>query len=71
MTDWGERAILMCMKHEKPDDISLWIEPPSPDDVPEPGYDEWLEAELAQALAEADAGLLVSLSEVKKEFGLE
>jgi predicted transcriptional regulator len=60
------------MKHDdKLDDIRAWIEPPSPDDVPEDGYDEWVEKDIAQGLADAEAGRLTPLNEVKKEFGIE
>ena len=57
------------MKHDdKLDDIRAWIEPPSPDDAPEDGYEEWLEEEIARGLADAKAGRLTPLSEVKKQL---
>ena len=59
------------MKHDKHEDIRTWIEPPAPDSEPEDGYEEWLEASIKRGLADAKAGRVVSLSDMKKEFGLE
>ena len=33
-----------------------WVKPSSPDDPVEPGYDEWLAAEIEAATAELEAG---------------
>lgn len=59
------------MRIEKQADIDRWIKPDGPEVQPEPGYDEWLAAEIAAGIAELDAGKVVTLGALKKEFGLE
>ena len=59
------------MKHDKHDDIRIWVEPPSPDDEPEEGYDEWLSEEIQRGRTDIAAGRFVTLEELKKEFGFE
>ena len=59
------------MKHEQPHDLRLWIEPPSPDDEPEPGYEEWLAEEIEKGRADFAAGRFVTLDQLKKELDLE
>lgn len=51
--------------------VDDWINPPSPDTRPEPGYDEWLAAEIEAAIREADEGKLTPIEEVRRKFGLE
>ncbi len=69
----GNGARYVCgMKQEKPeDDIRSWIEPPAPDEEPEPGYDEWLAEEIERGLADIAAGRTITLEELKRELGLE
>ncbi|MGP3699443.1 hypothetical protein [Rhodobacter sp. NSM] len=52
-------------------DVEHWLKPARPEDAAEPGYDAWLEAEIAAGTAELDAGRVATLEQVKKEFGLE
>lgn len=52
-------------------DSKLWHEPPVPTDAPVPGYDAWLETELAAGIADSDASRVTSLDDIRKEFGLE
>lgn len=59
------------MRTDRQTDVDRWIRPPRPGDRPEPGYDEWVEAEIAAGIAELEAGQFVTLAEVMKEFGLE
>jgi hypothetical protein len=59
------------MRIDKQADIDLWIKPARPENRPEPGYEEWLQAEIEAGLAELDQGKVVTLADVKKEFGLE
>ena len=49
----------------------LWHQPPAGVDQPAEGYDDWLKAELAKGLADAQVGRLTPLEKVRKEFGLE
>lgn len=59
------------MRIEPKTDIDRWINPPSPDDQPEPGYEEWLKAEIAEGIAQLDAGKGIPAEEVWKSLGLE
>lgn len=59
------------MRIDKSSEIDRWIKPARPEDKPEPGYEEWLAAELEAGIAEADAGKVVTLAALKEEFGLE
>lgn len=59
------------MRIDKPADITRWTTPDGPEVQPEPGYDEWLEAEIAEGIAQLDAGKVVTLDQLKAEFGLE
>ena len=54
-----------------PDDLDRWLRPDQPGDAADPGYDSWLEAELAAGLEDVRAGRVVPLEVVLKEFGLE
>lgn len=56
---------------EKPADIESSLRPTRPDDLPEPGYEEWLAEEIAAGIAELDAGQSVTLDAVMRELGLE
>ena len=56
---------------EKHTDVEHWLKPARPEDAAAPGYDAWLEAEIAAGIAELDAGRFATLEQVKKEFGLE
>lgn len=51
--------------------VDDWINPPSPDAEPEPGYHEWLAREIEEAIREADEGKLTPIEEVRRKFGLE
>ena len=59
------------MRIEKKADIDRWTKPDGPEVQPEPGYDEWLEAELAAGIAELEAGKGISAAELWKSLGLE
>lgn len=59
------------MRIEKHADIERWIRPPQPEDKPEPGYEEWLAAEIEAGIAELDAGTGMPADEVWKALGLE
>ena len=50
----------MRAPHITPSDIDAWIDPPAPEAPKAPGYDEALAAALAEALADADAGRVMS-----------
>jgi hypothetical protein len=58
-------------KPAKPSDIREWIDPPSGDEPPVPGYDAWLKQDIAAGLADIKAGRVHSLAAIRKEFGLE
>jgi hypothetical protein len=53
-----------------PADVDRWLRPDLAGEVPEPGYDEALEADLAAGLEDIKAGRVVPLEDVFKEFGL-
>ena len=53
-----------------PADLDRWLRPDRPGDAPDPGYDAWLEAELAAGLEDVSAGRVVPIEDVLKEFGL-
>ena len=55
----------------KPKSVEDWINPPSPDAEPEPGYNEWLAREIEEAIKEPDEGKGTPIEQVWKEFGLE
>ena len=59
------------MRIERPADIEGWTKPAIPDGPPEPGYEAWLAGEIADGLAELDAGEGVPAEEVWRAFGLE
>ena len=42
-----------------------------PEVAPAPGYDAWLAAELAFGMADLNAGKIVPLADIRKEFDLE
>lgn len=54
----------------KPAPATLWT-PPTEAEPPVPGYDAWLDAELARGLADLDAGKSTPLADLCKEFGHE
>ena len=54
----------------KPAPAALWT-PPATTEPKQPGYDAWLDAELAQGLADLDAGRSMTLEDLRKEFGHE
>ena len=57
------------MKIDTPADIDRWLKPDGPEVQPEPGYDEWLAAEIAEGIAELDAGKGIPIAEVWKSLG--
>ena len=59
------------MRIEKHTDVERWIRPARPEDRPEPGYDEWLAAEIEAGLAELESGKGLPAEEVWKVLGLE
>jgi hypothetical protein len=58
-------------KPAAPSDLREWIDPPAAGDTPVPGYDAWLEADIAAGLADLKAGKTLSQSAIRREFGLE
>lgn len=59
------------MRIENHADIERWIRPAKPEDQAEPGYAEWLAAEIEAGIAELDAGKGIPADEVWKALGLE
>ncbi|ULB12150.1 hypothetical protein ORIO_20310 (plasmid) [Cereibacter azotoformans] len=59
------------MRIEAQTEVDRWLKPGLPEDQPEPGYEEWLAAEIAAGIAELDAGKGIPAEEVWKELGLE
>lgn len=55
----------------QPRDGERWFKPPSTDAAPDPGYDDWLAAEIAAGCAELDAGEGIAAEQVWKDLGLE
>lgn len=52
-------------------DAKFWHQPSSPAATQVEGYDIYLEADLANGLADLDAGRATPVEDVRKEFGLE
>lgn len=50
-------------------DIDRWLKPDGPEVQPEPGYYEWLEAEIAEGIAQLDADKSIPIAEVWKSLG--
>jgi hypothetical protein len=48
-----------------------WTAPAGPGHQPEPGYSEWLAADIAAGAAELDAGKGIPADEVWRSLGLE
>ena len=48
-----------------------WTAPAAPGHQPEPGYSEWLAADIAAGIAELDAGKGIPADEVWRSLGLE
>ncbi len=59
------------MRTEDRTKAERWTRPDSPENRPEPGYEEWLAAEIEKGIAELDAGQGIPASEVWKSLGLE
>lgn len=59
------------MRIEKQTDIDRWTRPAQAGDQSEPGYDEWLTAELEAGIAELDAGQGIPAETVWKSLGIE
>ena len=60
-----------AMQLEPRNNADRWIKPAAPEDRPEPGYDEWLAAEIEAGIAELDAGQGVPAADVWRSLGLE
>jgi predicted transcriptional regulator len=45
--------------------------PPATDGVPEPGYDKWLKGEIAEGLADIEAGRVTPAEAVWNELNIE
>jgi hypothetical protein len=54
-------------KKPNPAPASESTTPPAPQVVPEPGYDKWLEREIAEGLADIEAGRVSPAEEVWSE----
>ena len=54
----------------RPTDVSTWREVHK-DAKPDETYDDFVQRKIAQGIADADAGRVTSLEDVRKEFGLE
>lgn len=52
-------------------DVKFWLNPPDTPATPVPGYEAWLKAELEAGVADVEAGRVVGLDQVRREFGLE
>jgi hypothetical protein len=52
-------------------EVRAWIDPPSGDDRPVPGYDEWVAKDIAAGLQDFKVGKVHSHDAIRKEFGLE
>lgn len=59
------------MRIEANTEADRWVAPGRPDDPVEPGYEQWLAAELDAAAAELDAGQGIPAEQVWKDLGLE
>lgn len=59
------------MRTEAHANAQRWIKPAAPDEQSEPGYDEWLAADIAVGAAELDAGKGRPADEVWRSLGLE
>ena len=59
------------MQLEPRNNADRWIKPAAPEDRPEPGYDEWLAAEIEAGIAGLDAGQGVPAADVWRSLGLE
>ncbi|WP_424753248.1 hypothetical protein [Methylobacterium sp.] len=59
------------MRIEAKTEADRWVKPSRPGDPAEPGYEEWLAAELEAAAAELDAGQGIPAVQVWKDLGLE
>ena len=53
-----------------PADLDRWLRPDLPGEMPEPGYDEALEADLAAGLEDIKAGRVIPAEDFWKHFGL-
>ena len=60
-----------AMQLEPRNNADRWIKPAAPEDRPEPGYDEWLAAEIEAGIAELDAGKGIPAADVWRSLGLE
>lgn len=54
-----------------PASLPEWTAAPQGDASPAPGYDAWLAQDIATGLADLNAGRFASLTDIRKEFGLE
>ena len=45
--------------------------PPATNGVPEPGYDKWLKGEIAEGLADIEAGRVTPANEIWSELDIE
>ncbi|WP_347137701.1 hypothetical protein [Paracoccus sp. SSK6] len=59
------------MRADSQDQAQCWLKPSTSDGPAEPGYDEWLTAEIARGIAELDAGRSTPIEDVRREFGQE
>ena len=55
----------------KPVPASDVTAPPAPDAAPEPGYGDWLKAEIAKGVADIEAGRVTSAKKVWIELDIE
>ncbi len=55
----------------KPAPASDYSTPPATHGVPEPGYDKWLKGEIAEGLADIEAGRVTPAKEVWSELDIE
>ncbi|MBZ4690024.1 MAG: hypothetical protein JG765_1275 [Cereibacter sp.] len=51
--------------------VDRWLKPAEPDERPEDGHEAWLQAEIAEGLAELDAGKAIPAAQLWKDLGLE
>ncbi len=55
----------------KPNPSPIWTDAPVSDAIPVPGYEAWLEGEIAAGLDDLSAGRVTPLADLRKELGLE
>ncbi len=58
-------------KAPDPKTARKWAEAPEKLEAPVGGYDDWLAGDIAEGVADLDAGRSAPIGKMRKEFGLE